>query len=143
MNTVNTYENLYSNMKNRFTVSNDNCEYTLGEYMLMKAGAKKEKSNLPAASANTSNKAAIAAFFKYVNDKLTVKKPPVKDKTIKSFPFRTSLAALLSAIVACTLVFSYGSVTMKGATNTMPTTVDVVTETDNDSQVKEIYTSKK
>ena len=45
---MNAYENLYENMKNRFTVVNDNCEYTRGEYMLMKAGMKKEASNLPA-----------------------------------------------------------------------------------------------
>ena len=141
MNTVNTYENLYSNMKNRFTVVNDNCEYTLGEYMLMKAGAKKEKSNLPAARSNASNMTAINAFFKYVNDKLTVKKPPIKDKTIKSFPFRTSAAALFSAIVACTLVISYGAVTMRGVSNTLPTTVDVVT---HDTEAEEsFYTTQK
>ena len=43
MNTVNAYEALYTNMKNRFTVVNDNSEYSLGEYMLMKAGKKKGK----------------------------------------------------------------------------------------------------
>ena len=142
MNTVNTYENLYSNMKNRFTVVNDNCEYTLGDYMLMKAGAKKEKSNLPAARNNTFNQTAITAFFKYVNDKLTVKKPPVKDKTIKSFPFRTSAAALLSAIVACTLFISYGAVTMRGVSNNVPTTVDV-NESEENSEFDNVYTTQK
>lgn len=104
MNTVNAYEALYTNMKNRFTVVNDNSEYSLGEYMLMKAGKKKENSNLPVAKSCSSNAPVISAFFKYVNDKLTVKKPPVKDKIIKKFPFRTSVAALMSAVVACTLL---------------------------------------
>ena len=31
------YEALYENMKKRFTVENEGSEYTLGEYMLMKA----------------------------------------------------------------------------------------------------------
>ena len=39
---MNVYENLYENMKNRFTVVNNNTEYTLGEIMLIKAGKKKE-----------------------------------------------------------------------------------------------------
>ena len=100
---MNVYENLYENMKNRFTVVKDNSEYTLGEYMLVKAGTKKEKANLPAVrSANSADK-AVVAFFRYVNDKLTLKAPPVKDQTIKKFPLRTSAAAMLSAVVACTL----------------------------------------
>ena len=123
MNTVNAYEALYTNMKNRFTVVNDNSEYTLGEYMLMKAGKKKETSNLPAARSCESNSTAITAFFRYVNDKLTVKKPPVKDKIIKKFPFRTSVAALMSAVVACTLLVTYGTVSIRSVTNDTPTTV--------------------
>ena len=123
MNTVNAYEALYNNMKNRFTVVNDNNEYSLGEYMLMKAGKKKETSNLPVARSCASNNTAVTAFFKYVNDKLTVKKPPVKDRIIKRFPFRTSAAALMSAIVACTLLVTYGTVTLKSMTKDTPTSV--------------------
>ena len=123
MNTVNAYETLYTNMKNRFTVVNDNCEYSLGEYMLMRAGKKKESSNLPAARSCASSSTAISAFFKYVNDKLTVKKPPVKDKIIKKFPLRTSFAALMSAVVACTLLVTYGTVSIRSVTNDTPTTV--------------------
>ena len=124
MNTTNAYENLYNNMKNRFTVVSDNCEYTLGDYMLMKAGKRKAQSNLPAVN-NASNEKAITAFFKYVNDKLAVKAPPVKDKTIRRFPFRTSAAALLSAVVTCTLVLSFGSVTMRNAGGAQPATVEL------------------
>ena len=136
---MNAYENLYENMKNRFTVVNDNCEYTLGEYMLMKAGIKQETSNLPAVR-NTAESAstAVTAFFRYVNDKLTLKAPPVKDKTIKRFPIRTSAASMLSAIVACTLVISYGVATLRGAQNIEPATAEYTetyTETDTETSV--------
>ena len=95
-------------MKNKFTVVNENCEYTLGEYMSMKANAKSaEASNLPAVR-NANQNHSIAAIFSYVNDKLAVKKPPVRDKVMRRFPFRTSAAAFLSAIVACALMLSYG-----------------------------------
>ena len=134
MNTVNAYEALYTNMKNRFTVVNENSEYSLGEYMLMKAGNKKETSNLPVARSCASNTTAITAFFKYVNDKLTVKKPPVKDKIIKKFPFRTSMAALMSAVVACTLIITYGTVSLRSMKNDTPTTVHTEnTEKENDT----------
>ena len=130
MNTVNAYENLYNQMKNIFTVVNDNCEYTLGEYMLMKAGHKKANSNLPVAR-TSSNSTVISAFFKYVNDKLAVKEPPVKDKTIRKFPLRTSCAALLSALVASTLLLSCGSFTMRGVSNTPPATAEMAESEEN------------
>ncbi len=123
MNTVNAYEALYTNMKNRFTVVNENTEYSLGEYMLMKAGKKKESSGLPVAKSCASNTTAITSFFRYVNDRLTVKKPPVKDKIIKKFPFRTSVAALMSALVACTLIVTYATVSLRSVTNDTPATV--------------------
>jgi len=108
MTSTNAYETLYYNMKNKFTVVNENCEYTLGEYMSMKANAKSaEASNLPAVR-NANQNHSIAAIFSYVNDKLAVKKPPVRDKVMRRFPFRTSAAAFLSAIVACALMLSYG-----------------------------------
>lgn len=103
----NVYDNLYNNIKNRFTVEENNCEYTLGGYMLMKATEKKKGSNLPVASVRPENR-AVSAIVSFINDKLTVKTPPEKDKTIKSFPFRTSIAAFLSSILVCTVVFTYG-----------------------------------
>lgn len=123
MNTANAYETLYMNMKNRFTVVENGCECTLGEAMLMKAGKKRETSNLPAQRSYNSSDNAISTLFKYVNDKLTLKAPPAKDKIIKRFPLRTSLAAVLSAVVACTLVISYGSTTFRS--NLSPSTVEV------------------
>ena len=71
MNTVNAYDKLYNNMKSRFTVVGDNAEYTLGEYMLMKAGKKTASSKLPVTKSEAANQTAVTAFFKYVNDKLT------------------------------------------------------------------------
>lgn len=104
---TNAYDKLYNDMKNAFTVVNDGMECTLGEYMLKKAKAKQNTSNLPVALYGKDN--AVAAIYSYVNDKLTIKKPPVKDKTIKAFPFRSCAAAMLSAVVCCTVLFSYGS----------------------------------
>jgi hypothetical protein len=125
MDTANVYNKLYNDMKARFTVVGDGEEYTLGEYMLMKAGKKSEKTNLPVAKSQN-NQPVVAAFFKYVNDKLTVKKPPVKDKIIKAFPFRTTAAAFLSAIVACTLIVTSGTAMLRGTNNAMTTTVENV-----------------
>lgn len=120
MNTADVYEDLYINMKNKFTVTNGDCEYSLGDFMRMKASANTKASNLPAvrtpAGANR-----IAAVFSYVNDKLTVKKAPIKDKTIRAFPFRTSAAAFLSAVVACAMIFSYGLFSVRNSgTTTQP-----------------------
>ena len=38
--TTNNYDRLYENMKQRFTVATEDNQYTLGEYMLMKAGCQ-------------------------------------------------------------------------------------------------------
>ena len=100
------YENLYENLKNRFTVESDGADYTLGDYMLMKATKKKEEANLPVIQRSyvTKSERAVALFFDYVNNKLTIKNPPVKDKTIRAFPLRTSLSAFLTSAVACSFL---------------------------------------
>ena len=139
MATQSVYETLYSNIKDRFTVVNNNCEYTLGDYMRMKAETKAKKNSLPVA--DTAKPAAITAFFKYVNNKLALKAPPVKDKTIREFPFRTSIAALCSAILACAVIFSYGTVALKGSdTNT---DVMVNAEESENTEVKDLYETEK
>jgi len=132
MNTTNVYEDLYNKMKNSFTVVNDNSEYTLGDYMLMKAGAKTESSSLPAVR-TSSGDMVVSTFFKYVNEKLTLKRAPAKDKTIRRFPFRTSLAAMLSAVIACTLIISYGIIALRGATGTVPPTVEITETVDDEA----------
>ena len=123
MTNMTAYDKLYMSMKNKFTVTADNCEYTLGEYMSKKANAKAEACNLPVAAVKTNQVSTISAIFSYVNDKLTVKKEPVKDKTMRAFPFRTSISACFSALVACAFIFSFGVFTMKGANN-LPATAD-------------------
>lgn len=113
--TTNNYDKLYENMKQRFTISCGNDEYTIGEYMLMKADVKKTDATLPVALRSTATKSevAVANFVSFVNDKLTIKEPPVKDKTIKAFPLRASASAFLSAAVACAFVFSFALVGAK------------------------------
>lgn len=110
MATTNCYDRLYENMKNRLTLVEGESEYTLGEYMLKKAEHKKAQALLPVSerSFSTKGERAIAIISSYVNDKLTIKKPPVKDKTIKAFPFRASASAILSAIVACSFMLCFG-----------------------------------
>ena len=103
------YDNLYENMKNRLTVVNEDSEYTIGSYMLMKANRKKEDALLPVAERSTATKTerAVANVVSYINDKLTIKEPPIKDKTIRAFPFRASASAFLSAVVACAFMLSF------------------------------------
>ena len=108
--TTNSYDRLYENMKQRFTVSADNGSYTLGEYMLIKADSKKtENTALPVAvqTAVTKSEIAVTGLVSFVDDKLTIKQPPVKDKTIRSFPLRASASAFLTASVACAFLLSF------------------------------------
>jgi hypothetical protein len=105
---TNNYDKLYENMKQRFTVTGEDAEYTIGEYMLKKADVKKADAALPVAlrSSATNTERAVASIVTYVNDKLTIKQPPVQDKTIRAFPFRASASAFLSAAVACSFMLS-------------------------------------
>ena len=112
--TMNQYDALYTHLKNQFTVIYNGTECTVGDFMLMKA-SKRSESSLPIAT--TARSTSIATIVEYVNDKLTVKNAPVKDKTIKSFPFRTSISALLSATAACALILSCGIFSLTGAKN--------------------------
>ena len=131
MTSSNVYETLYNNMKNAFTVVNNDTEYTLGEYMLMKTREDKVQntSNLPATTDMYGAKGAIVGFFSYVNEKLTVKKAPVKDKTIRAFPFRTCAAALLSAVMVCSLIVSFGTSAIKTTARSEAPSV-IATESD-------------
>ena len=105
-----TYDKLYSNMVRTFTVEHNHKDYKLGEYMLMKARVKNPTetagSSLPAVSMRQSVTSSIVSIASFVNDKLTVKEPPIRDRTIRKFPFKTSLSALCSAVVVCALVIS-------------------------------------
>ena len=121
MNSAMTYEQLYNNMVKKFTVERNNTEYKLGDYMLMKATSKttslvaaQETSNLPVAHVSGKEN-AISTVFTYINEKLKIKEAPVRDKTIRTFPLRTSLASLGSALVVCALVVSCAFFGLKSA----------------------------
>ena len=127
--TTNSYDKLYENMKQRFTVSAENNQYTIGEYMLMKADVKKnESSALPVAvkSAVTKSEMAVTNIVSFVDDKLTIKQAPVKDKTIKAFPFRASASAFLTASVACAFLLSFVLIGAKSMSNQKPVANDTV-----------------
>ena len=139
MTQTNNYDRLYENMKQRFTISQDNTEYTLGEYMLMKADSKKtETSTLPVAvqSAVTRSEMAMTNIVSFVDDKLTIKQAPVKDKTLKAFPFRASASAFLTASVACAFVLSFVLIGVKAISSPAPAANGVaVTENGESNEV--------
>lgn len=127
--TTNNYDKLYNNMKQRFTVSQNDTEYTLGEYMLMRADNKKtETTALPVAvqTAVTRSEVAVSNIVSFVDDKLTIKQPPVKDKTIRAFPFRASASAFLTASVACAFLLSFVLIGAKSMSNQKPVANDTV-----------------
>lgn len=128
--TTNNYDKLYENMKQRFTVSQNDTTYTLGEYMLMKAdGKKSENTALPVA---VMSEVAVTNIVSFVDDKLTIKQAPVKDKTLRAFPFRASASAFLTASVACAFLLSFVLIGAKSMSNQTPVANDVViTETEN------------
>ena len=110
--TTNTYDRLYENMKQRFTVAEDGNAYTLGEFMLMKANNSQKpeaSSSLPVAvkTAVTKSETAVSSVISFVDEKLTIKQAPVKDKTIRSFPLRASASAFFTAAVACAFILSF------------------------------------
>lgn len=123
MTTTNNYDRLYENMKQRFTVSHNDTDYTIGEYMLMRANNQKaETSSLPVAvqTAVTRSEMAMSNIVSFVDDKLTIKQAPVKDKTIKSFPFRASASAFLTASVACAFLLSFALIGINALSNPAP-----------------------
>ena len=130
--TMNQYDALYTNLKNQFTVIYNGTECTIGDFMLMKAN-KRSESSLPIAT--TAKTTSIATIVEYVNDKLTVKTAPVKDKTMRNFPLRTSISALMSATAACALVLSCGIFSLSGSNSAnAPYTAE-----NTDSSYRETY----
>ena len=121
---TNPYDALYTNLKNRFTVIYDGSECTVGEYMLAKANKKQNAASSLAVRATVSRTSALTTFAKYVNDKLTLKNAPEKNKTMRRFPLRTSASSVFSAVAACALVFSFGILTLKSTPVASPYTAD-------------------
>ena len=112
----NAYEQLYTNLKNRFTVVDGNKECTLGEYMLNR-NCKENSHALPMVTAKVHQPSAVINFVNYINDKLMVKEAPQKDKVMRAFPLRTVAAAFLSALLVCTFVISYGATNLNNIGN--------------------------
>ena len=139
---MNAYDRLYSNMKTRFTVVNGNNEYSLGEYMLLKAGKKKESATLPATAATLKQLSPVRSFISYVNDKLMVKEAPAKDKVIRAFPFRTTAAAVISALLVCTFAVSYGLAGINSITDGNSSYISVTEDEEITSSTENNYEVK-
>jgi len=120
MNSYNVYEKLYADTKSAFTIVKNDKQYSLGEYMLMKAGKK----NLPAERTQNTGRNIVSSSFSYIKEKLTVKNPPHKDRTIRRFPLRTTASALLSAVVICSMVLSFGIFSSKNLNSKAPVVVE-------------------
>jgi len=130
MNSYNVYEKLYADTKAAFTIVKNDRQYSLGEYMLMKAGKK----NLPAERRAGTGNNIVSKSFSYIKDKLTVKNPPSKDRTIRRFPLRTTASALLSAVLICSLALSFSIFSGKNLHSKAPVAREPeVSDVENDS----------
>ena len=135
MNTViNPYDALYTNLKNKFTVVKNGEECSVADFMMMKAGKQKATSNLPTEIRRHPIENSMNAFMSFMNEKLTVSNPPIKDKTLKRFPIRSAFSAMFSAVAVCALVISCGIFTInRNEENVVPTAQTVESEADNDN----------
>ena len=120
MNSYNVYEKLYADTKAAFTIVKNDKNYSLGEYMRMKAGSK----NLPAERTQTLTTGIVSKSFSYIREKLSVKTPPSKDRRIGRFPLRTAASSLLSAVIVCSLVLSFSLFTGKNLNTKSPVIVE-------------------
>ena len=109
---MNAYEKLYTNLKNRFIVVDGDRECTLGEYMLNKNCKEEESYALPVVTAKIHQPSAVVNIVNYINDKLMVREAPQKDKVMRAFPFRTVAASVLSALLVCTFVITYSATSL-------------------------------
>ncbi len=143
-----TYDDLYTSMVKSFTIEKNDTEYTLGEYMLMRAKSKNETAVAPVGSTELtvvreSREPAIVAAFTYVNEKLKVKEAPVKNRTMRSFPLRTSVSAFCSALVICALVVGCTFFGFKSLAGNLDSTVTITeSETENEGE-NENYTTER
>ena len=142
MTSINAYENLFNTMKNGLTVVSKSGEYTLGDYMLMKAKAKRNAmtvaSETSLAVAETKS-ASLTTVFSYIGEKLKVKKAPERDKTLRKFPLRASFTALCSATLVCALVVCctvFGLSSPKGGKD------NIVSITESDAEIEAIETEE-
>ena len=123
MSAKNSYDTLYDNLRNKFTVVYEGCECTLGDYMLIKAG-KRQAPGTAMPTPSVGKAGAITDIVDYVATQFTVKNAPAREKTIKRFPLRSSLSAMFTAAAACALVFSFGIFTLNNSNALSPYTAD-------------------
>ena len=123
---ANAYEKLYNNMKNTFTVVKNNNEYTLGQYMSLKAEGATNDSQ--AYSGKTESKGTVSAFFSYVNEKMSKKENSRTQST--RMPFRSIAASCLCTLVIIALVCSVGMFKISKSDSTAPAIAESVEETE-------------
>lgn len=132
-----TYEKLYDNMVKKFTVEKDNKDYTLGDYMLTKARAKKNAMTVAANTGLTvaeTKSVSLTNVFSFIGEKLRVKKAPVKNTTMRKFPFRASLTALCSATIVCALVVCCAVFGLSSSSDGMD---NIVSITESDVEIEQ------
>ena len=138
METAMTYEKLYSNMVKSFTVEKNHEDYKLGDYMLMKARAKRNAMTVAAnngLAVAEAKSASLTTVFSYIGEKLRVKKAPVKDRTMRKFPLRSSLTALCSATIVCALVVFCAVFGLSSAKNEYD---NIVSVTESDAEIEQV-----
>lgn len=104
----NSYDTLYDNLKDRFTVVYEGCDCTLGDYMLIKAGKRQTSESALPTPVSDNRVSSVSDIVEYVATRLTVKTAPAREKTLRRFPLRSSMSAIFTAAAACALVFSFG-----------------------------------
>ena len=142
MNQAMTYDQLYNNMVKNFTVEKDNTDYTLGDYMLMKAQAKKNAMTVAANNSLAvaeSRSTSLSTVFSYIGEKLKIKKAPERDKTIRKFPLRASFTALCSATLVCALVVCC---TIFGLSSDKSGKDNIVSIVESDSEIEAVETEQ-
>ena len=113
----NSYEKLYENMKNKFTIIKNNNEYTLGEYMNMKIEiAQKSDKN----DEKNNAKHSVSSFLSYISSKIS----KIKERGLQEFPVRSLASACLSIFVVCALVFSFSAVSVPNDDSAIPVSME-------------------
>ena len=134
-----TYEKLYDNMVKKFTVEKDNKDYTLGDYMLTKARAKRNAMTVAANTGLTvveTKSVSLTNVFSFIGEKLRVKKAPVKNTTMRKFPLRASLTALCSATIVCALVVCCAIFGLSSSSDSMN---NIVSVTESDVEIEQTF----
>jgi len=93
-----TYDALYAQMKNRFTVVSGKSEYTLGEFMRNKAD-RFEKKKQAAVMPKEGLTSVVSVAKKAKPAKVTA-----PEKTLTAFPLRTAVSALIAVMSLCLAV---------------------------------------